>query len=137
MVDKYSERRFDVSDLNAIDRDVLEAIPNQYPGRETEVEYFTEEFTAVCPWTGLPDQGTITITYVPDKRLIELKSLKYYLLSYRNVGILQENAVNSILDDLVKAVEPKRMEVYGVFALRGGLGTRVRAQYKSESKEKE
>lgn len=129
MTDKYTRRRFDVNDLDAIDRDILEPIPYEYKGRDTEVEYFTDEFTSVCPWTGLPDHGTLTIRYIPDEHLIELKSLKYYILSYRNVGILQEHVVNSILDDLVKVIKPKKMEVYGDFALRGGLGTRAKATY--------
>ena len=135
MPDKYSNRRFDVNDLKQIDREILEAIPFEYSGRDTQVEYYTDEFTAVCPWTGLPDHGALTISYVPDQLLVELKSLKYYLLSYRNVGILQEHVVNAVLEDLVKVIAPKRMEVSGDFALRGGLGTRASAIYDGEGKE--
>ena len=77
----------------------METIPFEYSGSETEVTYETEEFTCVCPWTGLPDFGKLSIWYLPDQTLIELKSLKYYLLSFRNVGIIQEHAVNRILKD--------------------------------------
>ncbi len=109
--DKYSEKRFDIQKEDAIDVAVLEKIPFDYAGSATEVVYETEEFTCVCPWTGLPDFGKLTIRYVPNKSLIELKSLKYYLTSYRNVGIIQEHAVNRILKDLVKLVKPVSMTV--------------------------
>ncbi len=88
------------------------------------VEYITEEFSSVCPWTGLPDTARLTIRYIPNKKLVELKSLKYYLTSFRNVGILQEHAVNRILDDLVKLLEPKFMEVIGEFHERGGISNK-------------
>ena len=88
--DKYASRRFDIESEDVIDVAVLESIPFEYSDSATEVVYETEEFTAVCPWTGLPDFGTLTITYVPQDKLVELKSLKYYLTSFRNVGILQE-----------------------------------------------
>ena len=119
--DKYATRRFDVQSEDVIDVDVLEAIPFEYPGSATEVVYETEEFTAVCPWTGLPDFGTLTITYVPQDRLVELKSLKYYLNSFRNVGILQEHAVNRILNDLVALLEPVSMTVEAEYRERGGI----------------
>jgi 7-cyano-7-deazaguanine reductase len=119
--DKYSDKRFDIQKEDAIDVVVLETIPFDYAGSVTEVVYETEEFTCVCPWTGLPDFGTITISYVPDKSLIELKSLKYYLTSYRNVGIIQEHAVNRILKDLVKLVKPLSMTVDAEYRERGGI----------------
>jgi 7-cyano-7-deazaguanine reductase len=119
--DKYASRRFDVQPEDMIDVDVLEAIPFEYPGSATEVVYETEEFTAVCPWTGLPDFGTLTITYVPQEKLVELKSLKYYLTSFRNVGILQEHAVNRILNDLVALLEPVSMTVEAEYQERGGI----------------
>ena len=119
--DKYSDKRFDIQKEDAIDVVVLETIPFDYAGSVTEVVYETEEFTCVCPWTGLPDFGTITISYVPDKSLIELKSLKYYLTSYRNVGIIQEHAVNRILKDLVKLVKPLEMTVDAEYRERGGI----------------
>ena len=119
--DKYSYKRFDIQKEEAIDVAVLETIPFDYAGSATEVVYETEEFTCVCPWTGLPDFGTITITYIPNKSLIELKSLKYYLTSYRNVGIIQEHAVNHILKDLVKLVKPLEMTVDAEYRERGGI----------------
>lgn len=133
MTDKYVERRFDIATVEAIDREILETLPYEYPGKETVVEYSTDEFTAVCPWTGLPDFGRLVIRYLPDRLLVELKSLKYYLLSYRNVGIIQEHATNRVLEDLVAACQPVWMEVTGDFAARGGIGTKVTARYESDA----
>lgn len=112
----------------------LEAIDYEYPGRDTVVEYYTEEFSSVCPWTGLPDNAKLTIKYIPNEKLVELKSLKYYLTSYRNIGILQEHAVNRILDDLVNLLKPKYMEITGDFLARGGISTRVVAKYSKDIK---
>ena len=112
---------------------VLETIPFDYTGSETEVVYETEEFTCVCPWTGLPDFGLLTITYVPNKSLIELKSLKYYLTSYRNVGIIQEHAVNRILKDLVKLVKPFSMTVDAEYRERGGIKSWATARYEGKN----
>ena len=125
----YDTRRFDTASEEAVDVDVLERIPFDYPGTETLVEYETNEFTSVCPWTGLPDFATLTIKYVPGDHLVELKSLKYYLTSYRNVGILQEHAVNRILKDLVTLVEPVSMSIEARFNERGGIKTRAVAEY--------
>ena len=100
-VDKYASKRFDIQPEDAIDTAVLEAVPFDYPESATEVVYETDEFTFVCPWTGLPDFARLVIRYLPHQSLVELKSLKYYLTSYRNVGILQEHTVNRILQDLV------------------------------------
>ena len=130
---KYRDRRFDVNGEDAIDTGVLEAITFAYPGSRTEVVYDTDEFTCVCPWTGLPDFAALAIRYVPDRTLVELKSLKYYLTSYRNVGILQEHAVNRILGDLVKLVQPVSMLVAAEFKQRGGIGTKATASYPSGS----
>ncbi|RJQ40450.1 MAG: NADPH-dependent 7-cyano-7-deazaguanine reductase QueF [Dehalococcoidia bacterium] len=127
--DKYVRRRFDSQPEAAIDTGVLETIPFAYPGRATEVVYETDEFTAVCPWTGLPDLGRLVISYVPNQSLVELKSLKYYLTSYRNVGILQEHAVNRILDDLTELLKPVLMTCEIHFRDRGGLRTFVRVKY--------
>ena len=127
--DKYTSKRFDIRQEDAIDVDVLEAIPFDYPESATEVVYETDEFTAVCPWTGLPDFGRLTITYLPDRSLIELKSLKYYLTSFRNVGILQEHAVNRILNDLVELVKPLSITVEALYRERGGIGTTATAWY--------
>jgi 7-cyano-7-deazaguanine reductase len=105
----------------------IETWPNQYSDYLIEID--TPEFTSVCPKTGLPDFGKILLKYVPDKRCLELKSYKMYLLSYRNVGIFQENIVNRVLEDVVKATKPVWAEVRGVFRARGGIGTTVVARY--------
>lgn len=130
--DKYANKRFDIQDEDAIDVECLESIPFDYAGSTTEVVYDTDEFTCVCPWTGLPDFGTLTIRYVPSKKLIELKSLKYYLTSFRNVGIIQEHAVNRILKDLVKLIKPASMTVEAEYKERGGIWTRVTAKYEGK-----
>jgi 7-cyano-7-deazaguanine reductase len=109
--------------------DVLETFPNPRPGREYDIAIDCPEFTSVCPMTGLPDFGAIRITYVPDARCVELKSLKYYLIGFRNRGIFYEDATNQILDDLVALVEPRRMTVVGDFSVRGGIKTVVTATY--------
>ena len=132
MLDKYSSRRFDIHKEDAIDLDVLESIPFDYPSSATEVVYETEEFTSVCPWSGLPDFARLVIRYVPNCHLVELKSLKYYLTSYRNVGILQEHAVNRILKDLVQLLKPASMVVEAYYAERGGLKTKAVAKYEGE-----
>lgn len=123
------ERRYDTETPESIDTAVLEPIDYLYPGRVTEVEYGYPEFTSVCPWTGLADFGTVTIRYVPDKKLVELKSLKYYLHSFRNVGILQEHVPGRILDDLVTLLQPLRMSIFARFNSRGGLDTTATCSY--------
>jgi len=130
-VDKYATRRYDIEGEEAIDVEVLEAIPFQYPESATEVVYETDEFTFVCPWTGLPDFAHLVIKYVPGSRLVELKSLKYYLTSYRNVGILQEHAVNRVLQDLVQLLSPVSMVVEAEYRERGGIKTQATARYES------
>jgi len=108
----------------------LDPIDYHYAGqRDVEIVIRQPEFTSVCPMTGLPDFGKITITYRPDKQIIELKSLKYYLMQYRNVGIYYEHVVNRILEDLVAVLKPKFMEVVGDFTSRGGIDTTVRAGF--------
>jgi len=129
LTDKYTNRRYDVEDATRIDTEVLEHIPFDHPDSATDVTYETDEFTSVCPWTGLPDFGRLVITYRPRQRLVELKSLKYYLTSYRNVGILQEHAVNLVLRDLVALVEPDSMLIEAWYNERGGLKTHVRVNY--------
>jgi 7-cyano-7-deazaguanine reductase len=108
---------------------ILEAFENAYPDREYEIEIHCPEFTSVCPKTGNPDFGVITIRYVPAKLCIELKSLKYYLFSYRNRGIFYESAINAILDDLVAACRPRRMSVIGQFSPRGGITSKITSHY--------
>ncbi len=117
------DRRYDVEDVSTIDVKALETIPYEYPGKDITINIDTDEFTAVCPWSGLPDFAVITIDYIPNKTLVELRSLKYYLLSYRNVGIYQEHLVNRVLDDLVKCVKPKWMRVVADYKVRGGIHT--------------
>ena len=108
---------------------ILETFPNPRPGRDYEIESRCAEFTSVCPKTGLPDFGEIRVTYTPADRCIELKSLKYYLLEFRNRGIFYEAVTNQILDDLVAACAPKRMTIVGDFTARGGIKTVVTASY--------
>ncbi len=131
-VDKYTARRFDIQTEEAIDVAALEAIPFGYPGSATEVVYETDEFTCVCPWSGLPDFARLVIRYTPDRYLVELKSLKYYLTSFRNVGILQEHTVNRILQDLVHLLDPTSMIVEADYKERGGLGTKAAARYNKD-----
>ena len=108
----------------------LETFPNPRPERDYEIAINCPEFTPVCPKTGLPDFGDIRITYVPDAECVELKSLKYYLIEFRNRGIFYENATNQILDDLVARLQPRRMTVVGDFSVRGGITTMVTAEYR-------
>jgi 7-cyano-7-deazaguanine reductase len=105
----------------------LVTFPNQFPDYEITME--VPEFTSVCPKTGLPDFGTITISYVPKKTCLELKSLKLYLLAYRNLGIFYENAVNRILEDIVAACSPARATVVGDFNPRGGIRSVIEVSY--------
>lgn len=107
----------------------LETFPNRNPEREYVVELTTSEFTCVCPMTGQPDFADITIRYVPDKKIIESKSLKLYFWSFRNEGIFHEHVSNVILDDLVKALAPRWCEVDAQFSVRGGIGIRIHAEH--------
>ncbi len=111
----------------------IETFDNAYPGRRYTIDIDCPEFTSVCPKTGLPDFGTIHIEYIPDRKCIELKALKYYLLQYRNQGIFYEMVTNKILDDLVQACQPVYMKVTGDFTARGGITTKVTAVYEQES----
>lgn len=108
----------------------LETFDNPYPQRDYTIKIVCPEFTSVCPRTGQPDFGVLTIRYVPDARCVELKSLKLYLQQYRNEGIFYETAVNRILDDLVSVVQPRRMKLSAVFNPRGGITTTVVAVYR-------
>jgi 7-cyano-7-deazaguanine reductase len=107
----------------------LETFPNPRPQRDYEIQIRCPEFTSVCPMTGMPDFGEIQIDYTPDATCVELKSLKYYLFGYRNQGIFYEAATNKILDDLVAAIQPRRMRVTGAFTARGGITTTVVAAW--------
>ena len=120
---------FDTAPLEVIKSDLLMAFEYEYPGSSTEVLIDTDEFTAVCPWTGLPDFGTLKVRYVPNKLCIELKSMKYYLLSFTGVGVVQEHAANIILNALKNVCEPISMSVELDYKIRGGLHTSVVASY--------
>ncbi len=117
----------------AIDTECLECFPYEYAGKpigdDLEIVTETEEFTSVCPFSGLPDFARVTITYTPTDQCIELRSLKYYLTSYRDVGIWYEHLVNRMLEDLVRCCQPKRMKVVVECNPRGGLRSTVTAEY--------
>ena len=117
--------RFPFDGVEALTPEVLETFPYEYAGREATVEISTDEWTCVCPFSGLPDFGTIRVRYLPSDSCIELKSLKYYLTSFRNVGIYQEHAANRVLDDLVACCAPRFMEIELDYRLRGGIHTVV------------
>jgi len=114
----------------------LETFPNHNEGRDYLVTLQTEEFTCVCPKTGQPDFAEITIQYIPDKKIVESKSLKLYLWSFRDEGVFHEHATNIILDDLIAALKPRWCKVSAQFAVRGGIGITVDAEYKKQPDEK-
>lgn len=107
----------------------LEAFPNRSPDRYYQITLETDEFTCVCPMTGQPDFATIRVQYVPDEKIVESKSFKLYLWSYREEGVFHEHAVNRILDDLVKTLDPHWCKVTGIFNIRGGIGITVEAEH--------
>jgi 7-cyano-7-deazaguanine reductase len=113
-------------------RTILDAFDNPKPQRDYEIQFTFPEFTSMCPVTGQPDFATITIAYVPDRLCVEMKSLKLYFSAYRNKGIFYEAVVNTILDDLVAVLQPRRMIVTGDFAVRGGTAGRVAATHESQ-----
>ncbi len=121
---------YEILSPDTIRTDILDPIEYRYrQKRDIDIIIKNPEHTSVCPMTGLPDMGNITIRYVPDQHIIELKSLKFYLLQYRNVGIFYEHIVNRILDDLVDVLKPKKMSVTGDFTSRGGISSIVTAEY--------
>lgn len=107
----------------------LEAFPNHNPDRYYKVTLETSEFTCLCPMTGQPDFATIQVHYVPDQKVVESKSFKLYLWSYRNEGAFHEHVVNTILDDLIKVLDPHYIKVTGIFNIRGGIGITVEAEH--------
>jgi len=107
----------------------LEVFENKYPGRDYWITHINNEYTSICPKTGLPDFGKITIKYIPNKLCLELKALKYYFFEFRNKGIFYETVINQILDDLVRTAQPRYMEVIGEFSTRGGINSIVQAVY--------
>ena len=112
----------------------IEVFTNKYPDRDYEIQLEVPEFTCICPKTGLPDFGTILVTYCPDQVCIELKSFKLYLVAFRNVGIFFFFFVNRVLDDIVKTCKPRWVRVEGVIMPRGGITTTVAAEYKAKKK---
>ncbi|MEW5986926.1 MAG: preQ(1) synthase [Chloroflexota bacterium] len=110
----------------------LETFPNHHPQRDYTVTLQTDEFTCVCPATGQPDFAHLTIRYIPDQRIVESKSLKLYLWSYRQEGVFHEHVTNVILDDLVAALSPRWCQVTADFSVRGGITISVQAEYKKE-----
>ena len=115
--------------MNLSFRDTLETFDNAYPDRDYTIEIVCPEFTSVCPKTGQPDFGQLTIRYVPDQRCVELKSLKLYLQQFRNEGIFYEMVTNRILDDLVAVLQPRQMTLVADFSPRGGITSRITAEY--------
>ena len=112
----------------------IEVFENKFPDRDYYITHVNEEYTSVCPKTGLPDFGTITINYIPDKFCLELKALKYYFLEFRDKGIFYESVVNHILDDMVKECQPRYMEIIGKFTTRGGMNSTIKAVFDPESR---
>ena len=110
-------------------RDVLETFENHYPSRDYSIEIVCPEFTSVCPRTGQPDFGTLVFRYVPDRKCVELKSLKLYLQQFRNEGIFYEHVTNRILDDVVSVLAPRQMDLTAAFTARGGITTTVTATF--------
>jgi 7-cyano-7-deazaguanine reductase len=125
--------RSPIESPDIVKADVLKPMDYRYKSkRDIDIVIKQPEYTSVCPMTGLPDAGCITIKYRPNVKIIELKSLKFYLLQYRNVGIFYEHVVNRILDDLVAILEPKFIEVVGDFTARGGMTTHVKAVFEGK-----
>ena len=110
----------------------IEVFPNPAPGRRYEITHYNEEFTSVCPITGLPDFGTVIVRYIPDQTCIELKSLKYYFFEFRNQGIFYEAVTNKILDELVAACNPLEMEITTEWKVRGGINSTIKAVYRRD-----
>jgi 7-cyano-7-deazaguanine reductase len=113
----------------------IDSFENQFPERDYEIEFVAPEFTSVCPMTGQPDFGTIIVTYTPEARCIELRSFKFYLQSFRNRGIFYENVVNTILDDIIAAIQPRHLMVTGDFNTRGGISARITASYSADDED--
>ena len=124
------DNRIQIQQENVVDSECLLVFDYEYNGTGIEISIDTQEFTALCPWTGQPDFGILSINYVPNKVCIELKSLKYYLMSYRNVSIVQEHAANKIMKDITRICLPKSMTIDLDYQIRGGLHTSVKVNYK-------
>ena len=126
------QKQFDFDGAEVIKAEVLETFPYEDPGKPLDIVIDTDEFTAVCPWTGLPDLSTVIVSYVPDKVCLELRAYKFYLMSYRTVGMVQEHITRRILNDLVEAVHPLKMSVKTDYKIRGGIHTVCTAEYEKE-----
>jgi 7-cyano-7-deazaguanine reductase len=125
-------------DIRSTPREEMELYPldtfrYEYPGKEIWVEFEMPEFTAICPFSDFPDFAVIKLKYIPNERCIELKSLKLYINSFRNIKVFHEHVINMILDDFVKACDPQRVEIEGDFHVRGNIKTVVRASYKKDA----
>jgi len=127
----YEDLQGDIRTLELPDIEVFE---NQYADKDYTIDLHCPEFTCICPKTGLPDFGVIDLSYIPDQTCIELKSFKLYLIGFRNVGIFHENVVNKVLEDIVKACEPRWAKVEGIVTPRGGIQTTVVSEYKGKEK---
>jgi len=123
--DELNKLRWDIKDYTAIKKEILRTFPYEYRGKDITVRIETDEFSAVCPWSGLPDYGKIIVEYIPSDEILELKSFKYYLYTYRNVGIYQEHAINKIFEDLYELLKPKWMKITLKYNIRGGIETTV------------
>jgi 7-cyano-7-deazaguanine reductase len=131
---KEYKTNYNLQSPDIIKADILEPIDYEFKSkRDIDIVIQNPEYTSVCPMTGLPDFGCLTVKYRPKTKIVELKSLKFYLLQYRNVGIFYESLVNRILDDLVAVLQPKFMEVSGDFTSRGGITTKVTAVFKEKN----
>jgi len=129
MTNSYNNLQNGIRDL---DIPKLQRVKNKYPDRDYTVSIKTDEFTCICPKTGLPDYATICIDYIPDKYCVELKSFKFYLLAYRNIGIFHEHVINRILDDFIASCKPRRANIIGEFGSRGGIRTTVSREYERD-----
>lgn len=133
----WEKMRFDVDGPEAVKPEIIETFPYWYAGSDAVITITTDEFVSVCPWSGLPDFATLTIEYIPGEQCIELKSLKYYLYTWRNVGMFYEHIINKLLQDLVDACAPRWMRITGDFSVRGGLHTKAQVEYGEKPHEKE
>lgn len=118
-----------------IDATILQTFDYEYPESPIAIEHKTQEFTCLCPYSGLPDFANLTIKYIPLKKCIELKSLKYYLYAFRQIKIFNEHVINKILKDLVKILKPRQMEIIAEFTSRGGISNKLTANYKKRKTE--
>jgi len=122
---KNKDFKLPVKPYSEIRYELLDVFEYEYPGKDITVKLETDEFSAVCPWSGLPDFGHVLVEYIPDKLILELKSFKYYLYTYRSVGIYQEHALNHIYEDIKNKIKPKFMKITLTYNIRGGIKTSV------------